>query len=185
MGSGMVKNFFITGRKRTGKSTLLKSFIDPRRDKTGGYFVQRLFIKGDSRAFRLVDITREEYIPNREVTTLEGLTDLIAVTGKRKQEYLEVFKTIGVGTLHRGCREKQLVLMDELGRLESAVPEFMQAVWHVLDHPVPVIGVIKKEPNPFLDQVRARWDVYVVDMDFYGPEATYDQLQRFFAELKF
>lgn len=175
----MPKNLFITGRKRSGKSTLLKTMIDPIIHLTGGYFVQRLFIQGESRAFRLVHITSESYLPNRHVQDFEGFSDLIAVTSKENKFYYDTFKTIGVSALKQACEEKQLVLMDELGRIEIMVPDFMQTVFNVLDSEVPVLGVLKKESNPFLDQIKARLDVEVLDMDACGSDCVRDKVQQF------
>lgn len=175
----MPKNLFITGCKRSGKSTLLKNMIDPIVHLTGGYFVQRLFIQGESRAFRLVDITSESYLPNRHVQDLEGFSDLIAVMSKGKIFHYDTFKTIGISALKQACEKKQLVLMDELGRIEIMVPDFMQTVFSVLDSEVPVLGVLKKESNPFLDQIRARIDVEVIDMDACGSDCVRDEVQQF------
>lgn len=177
----MSKHIFITGRIRSGKSTLLKTMVDPILHLTGGYFVQRLFIDGESRAFRLVDITHESYLPDRQVQDLADFSDLIGVMGEKNQFYHDIFRTTGVASLQNACRQKQLVLMDELGRIETKVPVFMQAVFDTLDCGIPVLGVIKKESNPFLDKVRARPDVHIIDMDECSADLARNQVQQFLA----
>jgi nucleoside-triphosphatase len=180
-GKKMQKNLFITGRIRSGKSTLLRTMLEPLLHITGGYFVQRLFIDGESRAFRLADITKESYLPDRHVKDLAGINDLIAVMGQEKCFNYDTFRTIGVDSLTKACRQKQIVVMDELGRIETRVPEFMQAVFETLDSDIPTLGVIKKESNPFLDQIRARADVDIIDMDNYTADLARNQVQHFLA----
>jgi nucleoside-triphosphatase len=181
----MPKNLFITGHIRTGKSTLLKSMIDPIKTITGGFFVQRLFIQDETRAFRLVDVSKENYIPNRHVEDIADLKDLMAVNNKEKKLYYEVFKTVGVSALEHACKEKKLILMDELGRIETKVPEFMDAVFKALDSSIPVLGVIKKESNFFLDKVRVHSNITVIDMDEYGLERTKEEIFNFLSKCGF
>ncbi|MGI6449390.1 MAG: nucleoside-triphosphatase [Desulfitobacteriia bacterium] len=175
----MPNNLLITGKIRSGKSTLLKEMIDPFLKVTGGYYVQRLFIQGESRAFRLVDLNRECYLPNLEVQNIESFSDLIAVIGEEKHLYFDPFRKIGVPALKQAAEKKQLILMDELGRFETKVPEFMQAVFKILDNNLPVLGVIKKETNPFLERIRERSDVYVIDMDEIGLDTARREVERF------
>ncbi|HHV63822.1 MAG TPA: hypothetical protein GXX46_01895 [Peptococcaceae bacterium] len=175
----MPNNLLITGKIRSGKSTLLKEMIDPLLTVTGGYYVQRLFIQGESRAFRLVDINRESYLPNLEVQNIESFPGLIAVMGEEKHCYFEPFRNIGVLALKQAAEQKQLILMDELGRFETKVPEFMQAVFQTLDNNLPVLGVIKKETNPFLDRIRARSDVDVIDIDKVGLSVARKKIELF------
>jgi len=161
----MPNNLFITGLIRSGKSTLLKEVVDPVKNLTGGFFVQRLFVNGESKAFRLVDIAAEDYWPNRDVAASACFKDLIMVAEEKKTVYYDVFKTIGVPALQQAVNAKKLVLMDELGRLELKVPEFTETVWAILDREIPVLGVLKKESNSFLDRIKQRQDVTVFDLD--------------------
>ncbi|MGI5901072.1 MAG: nucleoside-triphosphatase [Desulfitobacteriia bacterium] len=178
----MHKNLFITGPVRTGKSTLLKTMIDPFAFLTGGFFVQRLIIRGKTKAFRLVDIAAESYFPNRQVTSLDDFTDFIMVIDKERKYNHKVFRINGVRALKRACREKQLILMDELGRIETKVPEFMEAVFKALDSDIPVLGVLKDERNFFLDQIRERSDVRIIRKDS-DPNWVRGQIQEFLSQV--
>ena len=61
----------------------------------------------------------------------------------------------------RGCallaeRDCDVILMDELGRMELDAHAFRAAVLAVIHSGTPVLGVIKPEHNAFLDEVRAQ-----------------------------
>ncbi len=66
----------------------------------------------------------------------------------------QAFETLGV-RLIREARPGTVLLMDELGRMESEAPAFQQAVLEALDGPLPVLAAVKSLRNvPFLDRVR-------------------------------
>lgn len=179
----MANNIFITGRIRSGKSTLLKEMIDPMKNLIGGFFVQRLFIDNESKAFRMVDISKENYLPNRDVESLEGMADLMAITGEGKTIFYDVFRTVGVEALRKASESKQLVLMDELGKMEIDILEFTQMVFDVLDKEVPVLGIIKKDDNLFLEKIRRRSDVTVLDLDYIKREIVKAKIRDFITPL--
>ncbi|MCL1841671.1 MAG: nucleoside-triphosphatase [Propionibacteriaceae bacterium] len=74
----------------------------------------------------------------------------------------DIFDLYGAGLLDRSG-ERDLIVMDELGKFESAAPDFQQAVLRRLDGPVPVLGVVRDMQTDFLDTVRAQVKVIRVD----------------------
>ena len=52
-----------------------------------------------------------------------------------------------------------LVVLDEIGFLESASPAFCQGILHLLDGDQPVLAAVRDKPGPFLDQVRSHPNV--------------------------
>lgn len=57
--------------------------------------------------------------------------------------------------LQRPADAGSLLLMDELGVMESKSPAFCQAVLELLDGDVPVLAAVKDKSTPFLEAVRA------------------------------
>lgn len=77
----------------------------------------------------------------------------------------EVFDETGAGVLAGLTAESGgIVLMDELGFIENAARRFQAEVLRVLDLPLPVIGVLRAKSTPFLDSIRAREDVQLVQV---------------------
>lgn len=147
----MVKNLFLLGKIGTGKSTLIRNSLLPCIDQTGGFFVQRVFIGGVCAAFQLLPVTNaEEYLLEKEQTTLEGLKNIFLWNNGRGnwQSNLEVFRKTGVRCLHEGLSAgKKLILLDEIGGIELHCPPFMKAVREIIAGPSPVLGVLKAPPN--------------------------------------
>ena len=73
----------------------------------------------------------------------------------------EVFDNLGVELLRQ---QGELVVLDELGRFELEAEKFQKEVISLLDSEKIVIGVIKAESNPFLDQIRRRDDLKIYQL---------------------
>lgn len=81
--------------------------------------------------------------------------NLIGRRDERAVGRAEVFDTLGV-ELIRAAKPDGILLMDELGFLESEATAFQNAVLEALHGTVPVIAVVKKRDGvAFLDAVRA------------------------------
>ena len=79
----------------------------------------------------------------------------------------------------KAARNKKIILMDELGRFELLAPRFSETVFTVLQNSLPVIGVLKKERNPFIDQISLRYARQILDLDCLTPEYIKEQLTLF------
>jgi Predicted nucleotide kinase len=162
----MPANVFLTGPIRLGKSTLLSQVITESGLPVGGYFVQRLMQAGRTMAFRLADAACEPYIPDIEVRKIDKYADIIGYIGEKMTWHPEVLEEKGTALIRQALSAgKPLVLMDELGRIELKAPGFQQAVFDALDSQQLVLGVLKQESNAFLDAIRSREDVLVLDLN--------------------
>ena len=58
----------------------------------------------------------------------------------------------------------RLVVVDEIGKMESLAPRFAAAVRAALDSPVPVLGTIARSGGALIAEVRRRPDVTLVEV---------------------
>ena len=148
----MRQNLFLTGPKHIGKSTILFSTLLEFPMTVGGFRVDRVFEGRRLRAFRIIDLATSSAADIS--TARKGGWDI----------HLEAFETVGAEAVRRGIRCADLVVMDELGRFELRAYGFRQAVTDALDSPVPVIGVLKEDDNPFLNEIRSREDTEILEV---------------------
>ena len=87
-----------------------------------------------------------------------------------------VFETVGVGHL-TGIPASSVVLMDELGFLESSAPAFCRAVLEVLDGPYQVLAAVKPLDTPFLRSVRAHPGAQIYRITEENRDALYATIQ--------
>ena len=65
---------------------------------------------------------------------------------------------------HLDTTPEKLFVIDELGYLESACIPFQKAVEKLLDNSH-VLAVIRKQSTEFLDSIKSRADVLLIDID--------------------
>jgi nucleoside-triphosphatase len=157
------RNLFLTGPKHVGKSTALFSALLKFPVTLGGFRVDRVFEGRRLRAFRIIDLDTSS---SADISTArKGGWDI----------HLEAFETVGAEAVRRGIRSADLVVMDELGRFELRAYGFRQAVTDALDSPVPVVGVLKEDDNPFLKEIRSRDDTEILEVT----EESRDDIRRY------
>ena len=167
-----MRKILLTGRPRCGKSTLIQTHLADFPLPLGGFAVQRLTWKGETWAFRLLDLSQEAYISHRETKReAEDIAIYMASPGKW-QGVARVFDSKGRNALESCWGRKVLVLMDELGIFERDAAAFQASVLATLDRELPVLGVIKDKAGPFLDRVRRHPAVTVIRYPASGVAAT-------------
>ncbi|MCK4546860.1 MAG: DUF2478 domain-containing protein [Candidatus Eisenbacteria sp.] len=143
---------FLTGPVRIGKSTVIRRVLENLPFSVGGIRTQRVDVDPGRRRFVLIDcITGAEFEFARRCP--EGM-----------DVDTEVFEKAGVEAIRRAMDGADLVLLDELGRMELGARKFQRAVFEALDSGKPVLGVIKPESNAFLDAVRSHPGVVVLQV---------------------
>ena len=120
----------------------------------GGFVVKRVYRAGRRVALDLVDLG-----------TGQRATLVSFPAPGPPRVALEAFAGVGVPAIRRALDCSRVVVMDELGRFELGSPAFLDVVREALASPIPVVGVLKAESNPFLDSIRARPDTAVIDLD--------------------
>jgi len=76
------------------------------------------------------------------------------------EDMISIFDVKGCEILNNSGK-RELVIMDELGVLESKSVFFQQAVMRHISGNVPILGVIKPKRTEFLDTIRAHTHVEV------------------------
>ena len=138
----MYKHLFLEADSGAGKSTLIRALIEPYIDFIGGFSSQRLLDENDETiAFRIVPAYDLRLAVPYE-NTPETIFRIISKE-YRSQSKPEVFGSSGV-TLLNDCREKKLILLDEIGGLELKDQAFVSKLHEILSGDIPCIGVLKQ-----------------------------------------
>ena len=88
-------------------------------------------------------------------------------TAEKFKVQADVFDNLGVELLRQ---KAEIVVVDELGRFELEADKFQKEVFSLLDSEKIVIGVIKAESNPFLDEILGRDDLILYHLEEYNQE---------------
>ena len=175
------RHLFLTGEIQVGKSTAIRRFLAESGKTADGFLshiVSSVFecpeldnsvFLGEPKAHQFT-APRELYLARFD--TLNGETDSqLAATNAGASAnadgfapftiFTEIFDTHGAELVHSAGR-RELILMDELGRMEERAEDFKRAVFDRLDGDFPILGVVKAVQTPFLDAVRAHPKVTVL-----------------------
>ena len=144
-------NIFLTGAKRTGKSSLIRKCLVPYRDALGGFSSQRLLdVSGKIIGYRITDAADFEveklYEPSLPgIFMLRGIVDRACYTMENTID-LSVFRDHVTKML---IPEDQtlIMLLDEIGGVEMLDPEFRSRLYELLESDMPCIGVLKENKD--------------------------------------
>ncbi len=149
-------NLLITGPPGIGKTTVLERVVAclPPAAATG-FVTRELRARG----------VRQGFV----IETLDGRSALLASVrfdaGPRVGRYRVRIAALDAVLPALAARPGvQLVVVDEIGKMESLSPRFAAAVRAALDSPVPVLGTIARSGGALIAEVRRRPDVTLVDV---------------------
>ena len=146
----MKKHIFLTGERQIGKSTAVSKALQMLNVTPGGFRTAGANVKEDG--------SSDVMLYPAEMRPEDGQKAAHRMPDKR-EAYPEIFDTYGASLLKRPAK---LILMDELGFLESDAKTFQQTVFETLDGATPVLGVIRNKKTAFLDAVRTRDDIILL-----------------------
>lgn len=151
---GFIMNLFLTGPVQVGKTTLLNSIIQTLNAKTYGYYTKPYSNNNSVIGYKMFDYT----------STIEPFIIGIKDTPTTCQPIIENFETKGVSLLNAALESNEVIILDELGVLESKAYQFQEKVHECLDSRKLVLGVIKKKHSTFLNQIRKRKDMIIIEV---------------------
>jgi nucleoside-triphosphatase len=167
-----VKNWLLTGKPGIGKTTIIRFLVQSLRGKVGGFLTEEIREKGVRAGFRLRDLSGGEAILAH--TSFPGPHRV-----GRYGVSIEAMKEVGIPALKRAIVRSDLIVIDEIGKMELFCPAFQQAILEALDSVRPVLGVLQERPSALLQRIEARGDTRTITVTFenrerLGPELLQD-----------
>jgi len=151
-------NILITGRPGVGKTTVIRRVVESLQGRLGGFTTQEIRRGGRRVGFSIRAVDSGQ----------EGVLAHIDLAGPHRVGPYGVniadMERIGVSALHRALKGADIIIMDEIGRMENYCPSFQSTVLRALDAPQDVLGTLQMRSTPFLDRIRRREDVVIKPM---------------------
>jgi nucleoside-triphosphatase len=147
--------YLLTGQPGTGKTTIIKQAIAEFKGQAGGFYTEEIRSQGVRQGFRLV--------------TLDGKTAALAHlylhSPYRVSKYgvdVESLDKVGVAAINQAIKERDLVVIDEIGKMELFSAKFREAVLAILKSQKRLLATIMLSPNPCADAIKSQPQVNLV-----------------------
>jgi nucleoside-triphosphatase THEP1 len=148
------KNILLTGPPRCGKSTLVEKLIRQLDRPLTGFFTREMREKGRRVGF--------------SIQTLDGKEGILAHENSKSQKRVGKYG-VNVEDLARiavpsmiPSRPDQIVVIDEIGKMECLSPFFRETLPKALDSENLVIASVAQKGNAFIEKIKEREDVLLV-----------------------
>lgn len=164
-----MKHILLTGKPHTGKTTLLKRIIRGL-NNCGGFYTEEIIKDNRRTGFR--------------IKTLDGREGILASKGLKSKfklgKYginLKDLEEIGVKAVEEALKTKDTIVIDEIGKMELFSNKFKEAVKNALDSGKRLIGVIHIADLGFLNKIRQRKDVAILEVNLENHNQIFQEVK--------
>ena len=167
----MKRAYLLTGQPGTGKTNLIKQAIAGMRGSAGGFYTEEIRSQGVRQGFRLVTLDGQDAI----------LAHVDIDSPYRVSKYgvdVDSLDRIGVSALRKAAQQYDLVIIDEIGKMELFSANFRQTVWQIIDSGKRVLGTIMLSPNPVADAIKHHPQVNLVTVTRTNHQQISEELQH-------
>jgi nucleoside-triphosphatase len=151
----MKRALLLTGQPGTGKTALIKEALARTRVKGGGFYTEEIRTGGIRQGFRIVTLGGQEAI-------LAHVSISSPYQVSKYRVDTDALDRVGVSALRQALKESDLIVIDEIGKMELLSPLFREAVTQAIDSGKRVLGTIMLNPHPFADEIKRHPEVEVL-----------------------
>ena len=149
--------YLLTGRPGTGKTSLIRQTVTEYKGKAGGFYTEEIRNQGVRVGFKLVTLDGKEVI----------LAHVDIPSHYRVSKYgvdVDSLDRLGVSALHQAAMHCDLVVVDEIGKMELFSANFREAILQIVASGKKVLGTIMLAPNQWADAIKCQPRVKLVEV---------------------
>ncbi len=152
----------ITGLPNTGKTQLLMKIIDMLEAEeliVGGMVTEAIIYRNKKVGFNVIDWLTKK----KRKFAHENIESKIQVENYGVD--MRALDAVGVKAIKTAIAEADVIIIDEVGKMEVESPGFVQVVNDALDCDKPLLLTLhKKSRNPLLQDIRRRDDLRILEV---------------------
>ncbi len=137
----------LTGRPGVGKTTVVMKVIQGFRGRAGGFYTE--------------EIRKENVREGFRIKTLDGRNGILAHVNRpgpfRVGKYgvdVHAFDEIALPSLERALAREELIIIDEIGKMELFSRRFRSLLQQILASDERILGVIHLRTDPFTQRIQ-------------------------------
>ena len=140
--------------------------------KAGGFFTEEIRAQQSRVGFRLI--------------TLSGESAVLAHVKIQSHPYrvgrygvdISVLENLGVAAIIRATAESELVVIDEIGKMELFSDKFKAAVLRAIESGKKLLGTIMLKPHPWADALKRRPEVDIIPVTHTNHKLAQEEIRR-------
>lgn len=179
--NNIVKNILITGNPGVGKTTLIKGLIGKLGISAGGFYTSEIRDENGKRwGFKIISLDGKEEI----------LASVEIISRHRVSKYgvdPEAVDRIGVKAICDAITSKDLIIIDEIGRMEMTSKTFREVITEALNSKKLVLGTIAMKEKNISKKITERQDSKIIKLtrnNFHEVERHLERLLSKALEIK-
>jgi nucleoside-triphosphatase THEP1 len=151
----MKRALLLTGQPGTGKTALIKEVLARTKVKGDGFYTEEIRTGGIRQGFRIVTLGGQEAI-------LAHVSISSPYQVSKYRVDTDALDRLGVSALRQALKESDLIVIDEIGKMELLSPLFREVVMQAINSGKRVLGTIMLNPHPFADEIKRHPEVEVL-----------------------
>lgn len=156
-------NIIVTGRPGIGKTTVIRRVATLLGDRAAGFFTREIREGGRRTGF--------------SIETLDGEWCLLATMHQKGEPRVGPYRvvlsninSVAVPAVMRALTGSQVMLVDEIGKMELMSRAFRDIIMQALDSDGPLVATLSVSKDRFSERIRSRPDVSVLEVSHANRE---------------
>ena len=163
--------FLLTGRPGIGKTTVIRKTLLLIPLKAGGFYTEEIRENGIRKGFRLITLDHRE--------TIIAHVDFHGPCRVGKYSVnIQNLENTGVDALKKSLNNDELIIIDEIGKMELFSRAFRSAVLEAVARNGKVLGTIMSKPNDFADRIKKLPNVKIMETNLANRDKLPEELAR-------
>ena len=169
----MGRTLLLTGRPGVGKTTVVKAVTEALGERAGGFYTEEIRGPGGRKGFRLVTLDGQEVVMAHVNLRGRGRPRV-----GRYGVDVGAIERVGVAALRQAMQKGQIVVVDEIGKMELFCGGFKEAVLLAVGGPYTVVATAMAKPNPWVDGLKAMPNVTTWEVTFGNRNGLAEQVAQ-------
>jgi nucleoside-triphosphatase len=166
------KNILLTGNPKVGKTAVIKKLIGSL-PHAGGFYTEAIYENNKRTGFKIITLDKKEIVLAHEKLK----------TGYKVSKYsvdIKALEDMAVPSILECLddKTKDMIIIDEIGKMEVLSLKFQDMVVKALDSAKNIIGVVTMSDLPFVNGLRQRHDVEMVEVTTENRDTMPDKLKE-------
>jgi nucleoside-triphosphatase len=169
------RTLLLTGRPGVGKTTIVRHIAEALGPRAGGFYTEEIFGPGGRKGFRVV--------------TLDGRQATLAHVDIRSRSKVgrygvdvAAFERAGVAALRAAIEQAEIIVFDEIGKMELFSSQFKSAALKAIDCGKPVIATAMLSAHPWVDALKQMPGVQTIEVTQQNREGLAERVLQWLKE---